>query len=220
MKIRLPALWALSSIFTLSACSAPTTDGTVIQLDVATLNCAPAETPATCISRILGEAQPADRLYLATRENTTFAFLFWHKGNDSLDAEKRLDSAAVVARYRVPAKTGGPAWDTSTAGTAVVSVVNVPSPWYAPGFVVAGRMRDAVPEYAVIDGLDFKYFTMSKTGTLGGVYLWQNRRAADTFYDEAWHQRIKESYGKPADLQFFNATSLQLEEHRGTASDD
>lgn len=202
----------LSLALVLSACGAPSPHGSVLHVTLAKGECPPTKSVKDCLGDKLKGVKAPDRLYLATGNHDVSAFLFWANETDgtAAAAQWNRDNDNKVTHYSVPAKTSGPASGTALAGQAIVSVVNVPSPWYAPDFLVAGRMRDAVPDYAIIAGLDYKYFTQSDKGMLGGVYLWQNQQAANAFYDKKWHDRILESYGQPASLEFFEVTELMF----------
>lgn len=88
---------------------------------------------------------------------------------------------------------------------AIVSVVRVSAPWYAPSGVIRDRMSKALPEYANIPGLDYKYFTIASGKKVGGIYLWESKDAALNFFSDEWYQRIQDQYGEPATLQFFSS---------------
>jgi hypothetical protein len=87
----------------------------------------------------------------------------------------------------------------------VVTVVRIPKPWWAPRFVVESRFVDAIGQYALIDGLEYKAFTLSDLGQFGGIYLWQTPKAASAWFDNAWHERVQRKYNVSADLQVFDA---------------
>ena len=89
-------------------------------------------------------------------------------------------------------------------GDAVVAVVRVPTPWYAPRFFVYRKFRAAVPDYAGQPGLRRKYFTMSDDGRYGGIYLWQSRAAAEAFYTPTWHARG----GRAKEVRLFEVSRL------------
>lgn len=93
----------------------------------------------------------------------------------------------------------------------VVSVVRISAPWYAPNGMIRDRMAQALPEYANIAGLDYKYFTIATGRKLGGIYLWEDAEAAQRFYSDTWHQRIQERYGEAADLKFYSAPVTVLD---------
>jgi hypothetical protein len=71
-----------------------------------------------------------------------------------MQATITLTAAAILAAT-LPAHADEPA-------TPVVVIVRVPKPWYAPRSVVAGKMRDTLPQYARLPGLLFKAFSFER----------------------------------------------------------
>ena len=58
-----------------------------------------------------------------------------------------------------------------SGNSPVAVVVKVPTPWYAPKFFVTSKMRDTIPQYQAIAGLNFKAFSFAKADRhYGGVY--------------------------------------------------
>jgi heme-degrading monooxygenase HmoA len=90
---------------------------------------------------------------------------------------------------------------------AVIAIVRIPIPWWAPRFLVRRRFAQAVPEYARAPGLLRKAFTISDDGRFGGVYTWRSRRHAEAWFDAAWHARVRSRYGVDADLLLLEVTS-------------
>lgn len=113
-------------------------------------------------------------------------------------------SEVKLTWFDVPVTTPGGSFNVAKSD-AVVAIVNVSAPWYAPDGIIRDRMVNAVPLYANVPGLDFKYFTMADNNKVGGVYLWRDKNAANNFYNTDWHKRIRETYGEDADLQFMQA---------------
>jgi heme-degrading monooxygenase HmoA len=88
----------------------------------------------------------------------------------------------------------------------VVVIVRVPKPWYAPRFVVTGKMRDAIPEYARLPGLAFKAFSFERSsGDYGGIYYWRDRASAQAWFNTAWFERVKRERGNDAYVRFLDA---------------
>ena len=78
----------------------------------------------------------------------------------------------------------------------VIGITRLPVPWYAPKFLVAGKMKASIPEYSAIKGLQRKYYSIeADTGLFGGVYLWENERSARDWWNEAFFMRINKTYG-------------------------
>ena len=114
----------------------------------------------------------------------------------------RLTRRALAA---LPLALVAPARAALPDGVPVVAVVKVPTPWYAPRFLVVSRMRDTIPTYDRLPGLAYKVFTIADTGEFGGIYLWRDAAAARAWYTLAWFRRVEETRGAPADLRLFAA---------------
>ena len=95
---------------------------------------------------------------------------------------------------------------TMAAPEPVVAVVRVAKPWYAPRFVVVGRMRDTIEQYAHVPGLEFKAYSFERSsGDYGGVYVWKDRAAAQAWFDAAWHARVQKERGVPGRVTLYDA---------------
>ena len=99
--------------------------------------------------------------------------------------------------------------DTIGAPNPVVTVVQVPKPWYIPAFTLRSAFARAVPEYERLPGLDYKIFTLSEDGArFGGIYLWSDRAAAERWFSPAWHARVRERYGAAGEVRFYVVESM------------
>ena len=59
-------------------------------------------------------------------------------------------------------------------------------------------MLDSVPKYEGIDGLIRKYYVSSEDKKIGGgIYLWESREKAESWYDQGWVDRITDAFGSP-----------------------
>lgn len=121
---------------------------------------------------------------------------------------------ALLLAVLLPAACGTPistvgipaaASDRIATTGAVVTLVKVKTPWYAPEAVVASKMRDEVPTYKSLAGLAYKYFTLGEDGTYGGLYLWQGRAAAQSWFNDAWFAGVLARRGTPGDVRYFEA---------------
>ncbi len=62
------------------------------------------------------------------------------------------------------------------------------------------------PKYAETPGLIRKYYLLSEDGgTAGGVYLWKSRKDAEQLYSESWRAFIREKYGAPPSVTYFDS---------------
>lgn len=208
MKNRFSRFFAFCMVAVMTACSSPENMGTVAHFKSDQLPCGDDTTGIECLHKTLATEEMPQRIYAVDRQGDSSLFLFWQDYVSASSAIRALALSGELDVYKVPAKTEAKASGEATTQDGIVSIVNVPSPWYAPEFVVNGRMQDAIPDYAVIPGLDFKYFTTSDQGTLGGIYLWQSKASAEAFYNDAWHARIQETYGQEADLKFYKLVAI------------
>ncbi len=92
-----------------------------------------------------------------------------------------------------------------TPETRAIVVVRVQSPWWAPAFLITGKLVDAVPDYAMVPGLEQKTFTLSDARQFGGVYLWDSRARAEAWFDEKWHERVRRLRGVEGDVRILDA---------------
>ena len=90
------------------------------------------------------------------------------------------------------------------ASSPVAVVVKVPAPWYAPRFIVASKMRDTIPQYQTIAGLNFKAYSFAQAdGHYGGIYLWKDLAAAQAWFTPQWFERVQQERGSPAQVRVF-----------------
>jgi heme-degrading monooxygenase HmoA len=120
-----------------------------------------------------------------------------------MKAVSLLTLAAAVLATTVQAQAPQAA---QQAGSAVAVIVKVPKPWYAPRAVVIGKMRDTIPQYANLPGLNYKMFSFAQAdGQFGGVYLWQDRTAAQAWFSPAWFERVRRERGVDGNVRMFDA---------------
>jgi Putative mono-oxygenase ydhR len=130
-----------------------------------------------------------------------------------------LMSAALVAAAAIPQAAMAQA-ATADAATPVVAIVRVPKPWYAPRALVESRMRDTMPQYAHVSGLQFKAYSFERaSGDYGGIYQWRDRASAQAWYNEAWHQRVRQERGDDASVTLFDAVAT-IDNSLGGAAED
>ena len=111
--------------------------------------------------------------------------------------------AAVVLSTQVNAQTL-PSIPAPTTPVAVI--VKVPKPWYAPRAVVVGKMRDTIPQYENLPGLNYKMFSFARMdGHFGGIYLWQDRASAEAWFNPAWFERVRRERGVEGQVRMFEA---------------
>ncbi|MES2821120.1 MAG: hypothetical protein V4812_19260 [Pseudomonadota bacterium] len=113
----------------------------------------------------------------------------------------------LAALLALPAlASGAEAPLAAPAGTPVISIVQVPKPWYAPRFLVVGKMRDSIPEYRAASGLAFKAYAFERaSGAYGGLYYWRDASDAKAWFNEAWFARVRQERGVEGRVRIFAA---------------
>jgi hypothetical protein len=79
-----------------------------------------------------------------------------------------------------------------------------------PQPITRERARDvfasSAPKFRAVEGLIRKYYVLSPDGaTAGGMYLWQSREDAERFYTHEWKEAIREKYGSPPSVTYFES---------------
>jgi len=106
------------------------------------------------------------------------------------------------------------------AGAPVLAIVKVPKPWYAPRFVVTGKMRDTMPQYAALPGLAFKAFSFAQAdGDFGGLYLWKDAASARAWLSPAWFERVQRERGVTAQVRLMQVVAVVDTVPGGTPAD-
>jgi hypothetical protein len=120
----------------------------------------------------------------------------------TLSASLIAASATAAASQSVTSEVAG----VTLAPSAMVAVVKVPKPWYAPKFVVVKKMQATVAQYEELPGLSYKIFTLTQTDAqFGGIYLWQDRANAQSWFSPSWHERVLKERGHAANVRIFSA---------------
>jgi len=65
------------------------------------------------------------------------------------------------------------------------------------------KFQGTAPNYRDVEGLIRKYYLFEPDDTVMGVYLWQNREAAEACYSGDWRQRLRETYGSEPEVSFY-----------------
>jgi hypothetical protein len=62
------------------------------------------------------------------------------------------------------------------------------------------------PKYRDTQGLIRKYYVLSQDGgTAGGVYLWTSMEDAERLYTDEWKNVVRERYGAPPSVTYFES---------------
>jgi hypothetical protein len=91
---------------------------------------------------------------------------------------------------------------------AVGTLVEIPIPAGVTRERLAAEFNAAVPTYQRIPGLLRKHFTVSSSGSFGGVYLWKDEASARAWFDDAWHARVVRTYAQDAKIEWFDTPIL------------
>ena len=63
---------------------------------------------------------------------------------------------------------------------------------------LAAVIEQSGPNYLKVPGLVRKYFGIAPDcGSIVGIYLWDDRGSADTFYTPAWVEAVTRKWGAP-----------------------
>jgi hypothetical protein len=117
-----------------------------------------------------------------------------------------LSSAAMVSP---PAFAQALADQVHTAEASVVTIVRIPTPWYAPRFLVVRKMRESMPLYSAIDGLTHKAYSLARSdGRFGGIYHWKDLASAQAWFTPAWFERVEKERGARGEVRFFEVSTV------------
>ena len=88
----------------------------------------------------------------------------------------------------------------------LVTIVRLKAPAESPDDP-SSLVQAAAPAYQQIPGLRRKYF-IGNAEFVGGVYEWDNREAAEAWFDADWRQRMASTYGQIPTVEYFEAPCL------------
>jgi len=110
----------------------------------------------------------------------------------------------VAAPATRSAMASGQTAADAAASTLVVAVVKIPIPAGVTRAQVVAGMVKTIPEYEKLPGLVRKYYALSDDGKYGGVYLFENRKAAEDHFNDEWRANIVKTRGAPAEVTYFD----------------
>lgn len=90
----------------------------------------------------------------------------------------------------------------------IATLVEIPAPAGLTRERLDAGFRAAVPLYQKVPGLLRKHFIVSDTGTFGGVYLWKDDFSARSWFNDAWHDRVKKTYGNDGSIEWYDVPVL------------
>lgn len=86
----------------------------------------------------------------------------------------------------------------------ITAIVKFPLPAGTTVEEARAKFEASAPNYEGLPGLIRKYYLFDE-GTGGGVYLWENREAADKLYTGEWRRTIRERYGADPVVEYFES---------------
>jgi hypothetical protein len=99
--------------------------------------------------------------------------------------------------------------DSTTFQT--LTITKVKKPWYAWRSLVVGKMKKSFPEYQTIDGLGEKFYSFTENQKyFGGIYLWNNKAAAQAWFTEKWFERTEKSYGHRGQVDYYKIEKIEM----------
>lgn len=86
----------------------------------------------------------------------------------------------------------------------VLTITSVISPWYAWRGLIVNKMKETIPQYQSIKGLNQKIFCLTENQTLiGGIYFWKTKKDAQNWFNENWFERTKKKYGQKGIVHYY-----------------
>ena len=83
------------------------------------------------------------------------------------------------------------------------------------------RFESSAPKYKNLPGLVRKYYVLSEDGrSVGGIYLWESRSAAEKVYDGEWRARVEALYGVAPSIAWFASPVIVDKLAGGTITSD
>jgi hypothetical protein len=125
--------------------------------------------------------------------------------------EKERGSKGEVRFFEVPVVIDNVAGGTplSTDSAAVATLVTIAVPAGVSRARLVQEFQASMPAYRQVSGLLRKYYLLSDDGRFGGIYLWQDAASAAAWFNDAWKERVRKSYGGDALIEWF-ATPILL----------
>jgi heme-degrading monooxygenase HmoA len=124
------------------------------------------------------------------------------------------DSAALPAN---PAADRMLALSESTASTtnerasptSVATLVLIRTPAGVTRERLAAEFQSALAAHRAAPGLLRKHFLIGDNGaSFGGLYLWKDEASARAWFNAAWHERVRKTYGQDAAIDWFDTPIL------------
>jgi Putative mono-oxygenase ydhR len=124
--------------------------------------------------------------------------------------EKERGAKGEVRYFDVPVAIDNTPGGTprSDDSSAVATLVTIATPPGVGRDRLAAEFDAAVPVYRQVKGLLRKYFILTGDGRFGGIYLWSDPGSAERWFNAAWHERVRKTYGEDARIEWFDTPIL------------
>ncbi len=124
--------------------------------------------------------------------------------------EKERGAKGQVQFFEVPVAIDNTPGGTPAQadGANVSTVVTVALPAGIARARLVQEFQASIPTYRAVPGLLRKHFIITDDGRFGGIYLWKDRAAADQWFNAAWKERVRATYGNDATLEWFDSAIL------------
>ncbi len=100
--------------------------------------------------------------------------------------------------------------ELDTLKNKVLTISKVKTPWYGFRFLVVGRFRKSIPEYAAVKGLNHKsYHLLENRDYFGGIYLWKSEEDAKAWFNTEWFERVEKTYGEKGIVEYYEITQTE-----------
>ena len=124
--------------------------------------------------------------------------------------EKERGAKGQVRFYEVPVAIDNTPGGTPAQadGPSVSTLVTLPTPAGIGKAQLVQEFQAAIPTYRAVPGLLRKHFIITDDGRFGGIYLWKDQAAAEQWFNAGWKQRVRQTYGTDATLEWFDTAIL------------
>lgn len=103
----------------------------------------------------------------------------------------------------------GTVYQASAAEERVTTIVVIKTPAGLTREKIDAGIHASVPAYRKIPGLIRKWYTVNGE-SFGGMYLWENRAAAEAWFTPEYAAQCKQRYGTECQVTYFD-TPLQID---------
>jgi heme-degrading monooxygenase HmoA len=130
-------------------------------------------------------------------------------GGTRADAGNAAPTAAAVDRMVPLAESPATATTERASSSTVATLVLIRKPAGVSRERLIAEFRAAIPAHRAAPGLLRKHFLIGDNGAaFGGLYLWRDEASAKAWFNEAWHERVRKTYGQAAAVDWFDTPIL------------